>query len=72
MADTTMPRRCGLCRRPLPAHRHELCARCAGNWPSARHRQDVDRDYNPLWDEDMQADVDAMKAALEGTEPDDA
>ena len=24
MADA--PRHCGLCRRPLPAHRHELCA----------------------------------------------
>jgi hypothetical protein len=70
MADT--PRHCGLCRRPLSAHCHELCAHCAGNWPSAHHRHDDNLDSNPSWEENMQADVDAMKAALEGTESDDA
>jgi hypothetical protein len=43
--------------------------RCVGKWPSARHRHDDDHDYNLSWDEDMQANVDAMNAALE---PDDA
>ena len=59
MADTTTPRRCGLCRRPLPPHRHELCAPCVGNLRSALH----DHDHNPRGDDDMREDVAAMNAA---------
>jgi hypothetical protein len=55
MADT--PQRCELCRRPLRPHEYEkgLCGPCEGMLS--------DDDANPLWDEDMQADVDAMNAA---------
>jgi len=41
MPDSSTPRRCGICHRPLPAHRHELCARCVANLPSALN----DREY---------------------------
>ena len=65
MPDSSTPRRCGIRHRPLRPHEKELCGSCEGELM-------YDDKSNPSWDEDMQTDVDSMKAALEGTEPDDA
>jgi hypothetical protein len=56
MPDSTGCQRCWLCHRPLRSHEYEkgLCGPCEGMLS--------DDDANPLLDEDMQADVDAMNA----------